>query len=169
MKKPFKKIYLYLVLLLIWFLICGIHWINNSLTFKSFKILIPFGLILIPIFLSLFFSLLTLVIGPFDLNFKSIFLFKQSGFFDYIRSKIFTGFPWNLWAYSFSEANEIIQILNIIGLFAFNLISITIFLLPTVLFFKVNLKTNFTLSIIAVPLHLFLSMETIQLIKMKIY
>ena len=156
-KKPFKKnLFIFGTSFGFGFYLCGIHWINNSLTFdESFKILIPFGLILIPIFLSLFFSLLTLVIGPFlDLNFKSIFLLSSSmAFSDYIRSKIFTGFPWNLWAYSFSEANEIIQILNIIGLFAFNLISITIFLLPTVLFFKVNLKNKiFTLSIIAVLL-----------------
>ena len=36
----------------------GIYWIAHSLTFdESFKFLIPFSLILIPLFLSLFFSL----------------------------------------------------------------------------------------------------------------
>ena len=44
-----------------------------------------------------------------------------------------------MWAYSFSWANEIIQILNKIGLFAFNIISITIFLIPAFLFFNVKL------------------------------
>ena len=56
-----------------------------------------------------------------------------------MRSKILTGFPWNLWAYSFSWANEIIQIVNKIGLFAFNLIVITIFLTPVIFLLKVNL------------------------------
>ncbi len=156
-KKPFKKnLFIFGTSFGFGFYLCGIHWINNSLTFdESFKILIPFGLILIPIFLSLFFSLLTSFIGPFlDFNFKSIVLLSGGmAFSDYIRSKIFTGFPWNLWAYSFSEATEIIQILNIIGLFAFNLITITIFLLPTVLFFKVNLINKiFTISIIVLLL-----------------
>ena len=81
------------------------------------------------------------MIGPFlNLNFSSIFLFSSSlAFSDYLRSKILTGFPWNLWAYSFSWANEIIQIVNKIGLFAFNLIVITIFLTPVIFLLKVNL------------------------------
>ena len=60
-KKPFKKnLFIFGTSFGFGFYLCGIHWINNSLTFdESFKILIPFGLILIPIFLSLFFSLLT--------------------------------------------------------------------------------------------------------------
>ena len=59
------------------FYLAGIHWITYSLTFdESFKFLIPFGLILIPLFLSLFISLTILMIGPFlNLNFSSIFLF----------------------------------------------------------------------------------------------
>ena len=43
-----------------------------------------------------------------------------------------------MWAYSFSSATEILQILNKIGLFAFNLISITLFMIPSLLFLKIN-------------------------------
>ena len=59
---------------------------------------------------------------------------------DYLRAKILTGFPWNLWVYSFSWGSEILQILNKIGLFAFNLVIITIFLLPSVLFINYKLS-----------------------------
>ena len=58
---------------------------------------------------------------------------------DYIRGKILTGFPWNLWGYSWSWLTEVLQILNFLGLFAFNLIVITIFTVPAVLFFKMSL------------------------------
>ena len=93
---------------------------------------------MLPLFLSLFISIVTLLIGPFlNLNLISIILLSGGlSFSDYIRSKILTGFPWNLWAYSFSSSIEIIQILNKIGLFAFNLISITIFMLPAILLVK---------------------------------
>ena len=68
----------------------------NSLTFDdNFKILIPFGIILIPLFLSLFFSLLTFIIGPFlNLNIRSIILFFSGclAFSDYIRANVFSGF-----------------------------------------------------------------------------
>jgi apolipoprotein N-acyltransferase len=129
----------------------GIHWITHSLTFdENFKILIPFGLILIPLFLSLFFSIVTLLVGPLlNLNIASIFFLSGSlAFSDYLRAKILTGFPWNLWAYSFSWATEIIQILNNIGLYAFNLMSITIFMTPAILFFNIKLSKKFLLLII---------------------
>ena len=141
------------------FYLCGIHWITNSLTFDdNFRILIPFGLILIPLFLSLFTSLVTLFIGPLlNMNLTSALLFSGSlAFSDYVRAKILTGFPWNLWAYSFSSFTEIIQILNKVGLFTFNLFSITIFMLPAVFFMKLSLIKKFLL-IVLIPILLFFS------------
>ena len=154
-KKPFKKnLFIFGTTFGFGFYLCGIHWIMNSLTFdESFRILIPFGLILIPLFLSLFFSITILIIGPFlNLNFISILLFSSGlSLSDYIRAKILTGFPWNLWAYSFSWATEIIQILNKTGLFAFNLISITLFVMPAILFFKLKVTQKiFSFFLIAI-------------------
>ena len=141
-KKPYKKNLLILGITFGFsFYLSGIFWITHSLTFdENFKILIPLALIFIPLFLSLFFGLTTLIIGPFlGLNFSSMLIFSGAfAFSDYVRAKILTGFPWNLWAYSFSWAVEIIQILNLIGLFALNLIMITLFTFPVVLFFKIN-------------------------------
>ena len=77
-KKPFRKnLFFYGTAFGFGYYLSGIHWITHSLTFdESFKILIPFGLILIPLFLSLFFSLIILFVGPFlKLNFSSILIF----------------------------------------------------------------------------------------------
>ena len=123
------------------FYLLGISWIANSLTFdENFKILIPFAIIFIPFFLGLFISLPVLFIGPkLKLDFMSILIFSGSfAFSDYLRGKLFTGFPWNLWAYSTSSIIEITQSLNFLGLYAFNLITITIFLTPIVFFFKIS-------------------------------
>ncbi len=153
-KKPYKKnLFLFGTAFGFGFYLSGLHWITNSLTFdENFKILIPFGLILIPLFLSLFFSIVVLLIGPFlNLNLQSIFLLSGSlAVSDYLRNYILTGFPWNFWAYSFSWATEIVQILDKIGLFAFNLISITIFMLPAVIF--LNLKFFKKIYIIVIPI-----------------
>ena len=59
-------------------------------------------------------------------------------FSDYLRSNILTGFPWNLWAYSTVQANEILQIVNLIGLYSYNLLVITIFTMPIIILFKIN-------------------------------
>tara|TARA_B100001059_G_C17832997_1_gene585963 strand:- start:749 stop:2311 length:1563 start_codon:yes stop_codon:yes gene_type:complete len=131
------------------FYLSGLHWITHSLTFdENFKFLIPFALILIPLFLSLFFSIIIILIGPYlNLNYSSILIFSGAlAFSDFIRAKILTGFPWNLWAYSFSWSTEIIQFLHLTGFFAFNLLIITLFVLPSVLFFKTSIqKKMFTL------------------------
>ena len=157
-KKPFKKnLFIFGTAFGFGFFLSTIYWIVNSLTFDdNFKILIPFGIILIPLFLSLFFSLLTLCIGPYlNLNVRSIILFSSGlALSDYIRAKVFSGFPWNLWAYSFSWSIEIIQILEKLGLFAFNLILITIFMTPAIFFLKINLSKKI-LYFLLVPLILF--------------
>ena len=145
-KKPFKKnLFLLGFIFSFGFYLSGIFWISYSLTFdESFAYLIPFSLILIPLFLSLFNGVTTLVVGQYvNYNFPSILLF--SGAFalsDYVRSKILSGFPWNLWGYTWSWFPEILQILNPIGLFAYNLLIISIFVVPACLFFKDSFRVK---------------------------
>ncbi len=141
-KKPYRKnLFIFGTVFGFGFYLSGISWIVNSLTFDdNFKILIPFALILIPLFLSLFIGFTTLLVGPIiSNNVSSIFIFSAfMAFADFLRAKLFTGFPWNIWAYSLSWFTEILQILNLIGLFAFNLITITVFTFPAILFFKIK-------------------------------
>jgi len=120
------------------YFISGIYWISYSLTFDdSFKYLIPFSLIGIPLFLGLFFGVATLSVGRLvQNNFSSILIFCASlSIVDFLRGNILSGFPWNLWAYSWSWFPEVLQILKIFGLFGFNLLAITIFCIPLFLVF----------------------------------
>ena len=121
------------------FFLSNTYWISYSLTFdENFKFLIPISIIMIPACLALFYGFCFLLSGRLIKdNLTSILLFVSSlSFFDYIRAKILTGFPWNLWAYTWSWSKEMIQILNPIGLFAFNFITILIFTLPVIFFLK---------------------------------
>jgi len=90
-KKPYRKnLFLIGLLFGFGFYLGGIFWISYSLTFDdSFKILIPFSLILIPIFLGFFSGIATLIVGQFiNYNFSSILLFAAAlSFTDYIRGK----------------------------------------------------------------------------------
>jgi|TARA_B100000497_G_scaffold127848_1_gene171340 apolipoprotein N-acyltransferase len=143
-KKTYRKnLFIFGFLFGFGFYLSGVSWIANSLTFdENFKILIPFALIFIPMFLSLFLGCTILFIGPYlSYNFSSILIFSAAmSVSDFLRAKIFTGFPWNLWAYSLSWSIETLQILYLIGLFAFNLLTITIFSLPSVLFFSIEIR-----------------------------
>ena len=127
------------------FFLTGTHWISNSLQFdENFKNFIPLTIVLIPLTLGLFYGAGLLICGKYlKYDLKSILLFSSMiSIIDYIRAKILTGFPWNLWAYSWSWFSEIIQILNPIGLFAFNLLAITIYCLPSIFFISKSKYKN---------------------------
>ena len=136
------------------YFISNLYWITNSLTFyEMYKPLIPFALVTIPLFLGAFYGLVTLLCSLFNLekNFSSIFIFATVfSIIEFIRGSILGGFPWNLIAYSWTEYINSIQILSIIGTYSFNLLSITIFLIPSVIFFKYKTNIKFFSLIFAI-------------------
>ena len=149
-KKPYLlNLFLIGYLFGIGFFLTGTHWISHSLTFdEDFKFLIPILIICLPLFLGIFFGLGILIVGPFiKNNFVSIILFSSSfALMDFLRATIFTGFPWNLWAYTWSWIPEALQLLPIVGFFAFNLICIVIYCSPLLLIFRK--KNNLTIFIL---------------------
>ena len=126
------------------YFLSSLYWITISLTFdENFKFLIPIALILIPAFLATFFGLATYFIFLFDGRspISSLFLFSLLiGMTEFLRGIIFTGFPWNLIAYSFSNNLEIIQITSFIGTYAFNILCITLFASPAIFILTKNKK-----------------------------
>ena len=127
------------------FFLCGNYWISISLTHDEiFKSLVPIALIFIPIFLSLFFGLAILIVGPFaEKNIFFILFFSLVfSIFEFLRGNLLTGFPWNLISYTWSWSVESIQILSLIGTYALSLISITFFCIPFLFFQNKIIKKN---------------------------
>ena len=125
----------------------NLYWISFSLTFdKNFSFLIPFSLILIPLFLGIFYGLATYCF--FTINIKkpvsNLFLFSLLfGLTEFIRGNILTGFPWNLIAFSFSKNLEVLQILSFIGTYGFNILCISFFTSPSIFILRENKKEIF--------------------------
>ncbi len=139
-KKPFLKNLFFLGTSFgFGFFLFNLYWIVYSMTFDdSFRIFIPFGLILIPLFLSIFFSVPIIISGYF-INDKLSSIFFISflfGISDFLRSFFLTGFPWNTWIYSLSFSIESLQLLYYLGFFSLNLIIITLYFVPAAIFFK---------------------------------
>ena len=78
-----------------------------------FKDLIPYAVVSIPLFLSLFFGLAILLSGSFvEKKISFILLFSLIfSLFEFIRGNILTGFPWNLISYTWSWTIESVQVL----------------------------------------------------------
>jgi len=126
------------------YFLCSLYWISISLTFdESFSYLIPIATILIPAFLAVFYGLITYL---FSILYSkkvvlSFLIFSiLFGTIELIRGFVFTGFPWNLIAFSFSENTNFIQILSVIGTYSFNLICISLFTCPAILILKKSRK-----------------------------
>jgi len=114
-----------------------------------FKGLIPFALVLIPLFLSLFFGLAIFVTGFFvEKNISFILFFSiVFSFFEFIRGNILTGFPWNLISYTWSWSTEFLQSLSLFGSYSLSLFSITLFSIPFLFFQKKIIKKNIFFSL----------------------
>ncbi len=124
------------------FFLAGNYWITISLTHdEMFKDLIPYAVVSIPLFLSLFFGLAILLSGSFvEKKISFILLFSLIfSLFEFIRGNILTGFPWNLISYTWSWTIESVQVLSLVGSYTLSLISITIFCIPF-LFFQNKIK-----------------------------
>ena len=126
------------------YFVSNLYWITNALTFEEiFKPFIPFALILIPLFLGIFYGFGTLICSFFNLekNFSTVLIFATIfSVIEFIRGFVIGGFPWNIIVYSWTNYLNSIQILSLIGTYSFNLISITIFSLPFLIFFKKEIK-----------------------------
>ena len=124
----------------------SLYWVSISLTFdQSLKFLIPYVIILFPALLGIFYGLMTYVFSIFYSRnvISSFFIFSiLFGIIEFIRGSIFTGFPWNLIAFSFSDSNYFIQILSVIGTYSFNLFCISLFTVPAVFILRNSKKES---------------------------
>ncbi|MES2676974.1 MAG: apolipoprotein N-acyltransferase [Pseudomonadota bacterium] len=129
----------------------GLYWISISLfvDISRFFWLLPFALFLIPAVLAIYIGLVFLAVNFIAKKFaitswrKILLLAVIWVLFEYLRSILFTGFPWNLLGYSFLFSTSLSQAAAIVGVYGLSLIAV-IFYCSGALFFQIrNQKIKF--------------------------
>lgn len=133
---------------------CNMSWIGNALLVDALR----FGW-LYPITLlaaGAFFGLFAAVPAALSLCFKNIYArwFSFSAFWvvlEWIRSFIFTGFPWNLLGSVLAFSDETVQLASVVGTYGLSLLTVMLTSAPALCFPAPSArKTAFVLSSVAV-------------------
>jgi len=128
----------------------SLYWISIALTFdQNFRFLFPLTIFLIPAFLALFYGLVSfffIIFKPKKIVSSFLLFSLIFGIIEFIRGSIFTGFPWNLIVYSFSNQLEFLSITSIIGTYGLNLFCISLFISPA-LFIQKDTKKDIGICI----------------------
>ena len=133
----------------------GLYWIGSAFLVADtyHGLLMPIAIIILPSLLSIFWGLACLCAKivcknkPFCIIYIIIFI----SFFEYLRAKIFTGFPWLMPSMVLSSNEYLIQIFSFIGSFSANLVVLTISVLPFILFSNFKGK-YFVFSLLSIPI-----------------
>lgn len=120
----------------------GFYWISISLfvDFEKFFWLLPFSLFAIPGLMAIYIGLVGLATNYlanfFSANkWQKFLLFSLTWlFFEWLRSVLFTGFPWNLIGYSFGFSNALLQTSSLFGVYGLSLLAITFYSSGALLF-----------------------------------
>ena len=145
------------------FFLTSMHWIVNPfLIYEEHKILAPLVLIVFPSLMGLFFTVPCILIKKF-INFQKIydFFFTKTlliSFFifisEFLRSNIFGGLPFNLYAHIWIFNENFIKISSFIGVFGLSFLT-TLWIITMVLFI-INKDSRFIFSLILFPSFLIL-------------
>jgi apolipoprotein N-acyltransferase len=131
------------------YFLSNLYWIVYSLNFdENLTALKPLVLIFIPSLLAVFYGVASIFIKKLiSKNFFFIIFFSVViSVFDFLRGVIFSGFPWNLFAYTWSWSLESLQILSFVGTYSLNLLTIFIFCLPYVVLHNFHYKKLFVVT-----------------------
>ena len=143
------------------FFLTSMHWIVNPfLIYEEHKILAPLVLIVFPSLMGLFFTVPCILIKKF-INFQKIYDFFFTkilliSFFIYIseflRSNIFGGLPFNLYAHLWIFNENFIKISSFIGVFGLSFL--TILWINTIVLYLINKDNGFIFPLTLFPLFL---------------
>lgn len=119
------------------YFVAGLWWVGNALLVEaeSFAWALPLAVFLLPAALALFYGLATALARLFwdhELG-RIAALAAAFGFAEWLRSFLFTGFPWNAIGYAIMPIPLLMQPVAAVGLHVMNMLAVFVFAMPALL------------------------------------
>ena len=117
------------------YFLAGLFWIANALLVPGnpFKWVWPLAILGLPVGLALFTGvaawLSTLIARPETKRGMLAFIVCLGGS-EFLRGHIFTGFPWNLYAYGWAKSPALSQVVSLVGAYGLSVLTIVICCVP---------------------------------------
>ncbi|WP_161510266.1 apolipoprotein N-acyltransferase [Bartonella quintana] len=119
------------------YFICSLWWLSNALLTDpvAFGWAVPFAIFFPPLYLSLYWFFAGFIVGLlWTKGIARFFVLAFAlGLAEWLRSILFTGFPWNALGYTIMPTPMFMQSDAILGLYGMNILAVLIYSLPTVL------------------------------------
>ncbi|MBA3447305.1 MAG: apolipoprotein N-acyltransferase [Pseudaminobacter sp.] len=135
----------------------GLWWIGSAVLVEadSFAWALPFAVLGIPALLALFYGLATSLAGLLWSNTVGRIAALAFGFAvaEWLRSFVFTGFPWNAIGYAAMPTPLLMQSVSVVSLTGMNALAVFVFAMPAVLAAKRGARLGLVLALMLGAAH----------------
>ena len=139
------------------YFVAGLWWLGSAMLVNAaaFAVFIPFAVLGLPAILAIYFGLATVLARRFwdDTAFRILILAASLALFEYLRSFVLTGFPWNEIGVLAAPTPMLMQSVSLIGPHGLSLLAVFVFAAPAVLADRRHRMPVLTLAVLLVIAH----------------
>ncbi len=139
------------------YFLAGLWWIGNALLFEadSFAWALPFAVLGVPLMLAVFYGVATAIARLFWSNNigRIAALALGFGLSEWLRTVLFTGFPWNAIGYAAMPVPLLMQSVSVTGMIGMNALAVFVFALPGLLAASRDRSIGIALAVILCAAH----------------
>ena len=139
------------------YFLAGLWWVGGALLVEaeSFAWALPFAVVGIPLVLAFFYGFAAAIARLFwsDGIGRIAAVAFAFGLIEWLRTFLFTGFPWNPLGFAAMPMPLFMQSVTMIGVTGMNVLAVFVFAMPALLSDRRNLKLGFSLATLLVVAH----------------